>query len=337
MSTSDPDASASEAKTALVTGATGFIGRRLVPYLRARGWRVVALVRSVEAAKRQLEADGWVECDLCGPEPVGIPRGVDTVFHLAGKAHAILEVGEEEAAYRRLNTEATARLLEAAGRAGVRAFVYFSSVKAVADPRGLAGPADESWTREPGTAYGRSKLEAERIVLADAGVPHRVVLRPTLVYGPNPKGNLRKMADAVRRGRFPPLPETGNRRSAVHVDDVCRAALACAVCEAANGRVYIVADDRPFSTRMLFEWMSEAVGRPVPGWTLPLWVLRLLGRAGDVIGRVRGRRFVFDSQALDRLTESAWYSAERLKRDVGWQPSRTLRDSLRDMVREEAG
>lgn len=333
MSKTEPATNFDRGRTALVTGATGFIGRRLMELLRADGWKVIACVRSQNKAAAQLsDVDEFLECDLCGDDEIIVPENVDTVFHLAGKAHAILEVGEDESEYERVNTVATKRMLDAAAKSGVRAFVYFSSVKAVEDPRGLDGPADETWSGEPDTAYGRSKRAAEAIVLGDGGVSHVVVLRPSLVYGPDPKGNLAKMADAVRRGRFPSIPETGNKRSAVHLDDVCRAAMIAADHPSAHGKVFIAADDTPFSSRMLYEWMCDAVGRQVPRWRIPLFVLRVAGVAGDAIGRLTGRRFVFDTQALDRLTESAWYSGDRLKNDLGWRPERTLRDSLVEMV-----
>ena len=131
---------------------------------------------------------------------------------------------------------------------------------------------------------------------------HPVVLRPCLVYGATPKGNLEKMIAAVRCGRFPPLLEVGNKRSMVHVDDVVMAALLAAENSAAAGQVFIVADDEPFSTRQLYEWICAAVGRDIPRWTIPLWQLHLLGWGGDMIGWMRRRRFVFDSVALAKLT-----------------------------------
>ena len=194
-------------------------------------------------------------------------------------------------------------------------------------------PLDESCVALPDTPYGQSKLAAEKLVLQGGYVPHPVAIRPCLVYGPTPKGNLEKMIAAVRCGRFPPLPEVGNKRSMVHIDDVIAAALLAAEHPGAQGQVFIAADDAPFSTRQLFEWMCEACGRGVPRWSVPLWVLRLLGRVGDLIGRIRGRRFVFDSDALAKLTGSAWYSSAKLQRELGWKPRHTLRETLPEMMR----
>jgi nucleoside-diphosphate-sugar epimerase len=126
----------------------------------------------------------------------------------------------------------------------------------------------------------------------------------------------------------------------VHIDDVIAAALLVAEKPEAAGHTYIVADNEPFSTRQLFEWVCVAVGRRVPRWTMPLWSIRLLARMGDGIGRVRGRRFQFDSDALKKLTGSAWYSSAKLQRELGWSPTHTLRESLREIcaaARKSAG
>jgi nucleoside-diphosphate-sugar epimerase len=299
-----------------------------------------------------------------------LPEGIDTIIHLAGKAHALAEVAQDEAEYFRVNTDGTRRLLEAARRAGVRSFVLFSTVKAAGDKPSAEGrmqseevppraandglrdsrndhkfdssnttsgvdlaALDESCLSLPDTPYGQSKRAAERLVLEGGYVPHPVVIRPCLVYGPTPKGNLEKMITAVRRGRFPPLPEVGNRRSMVHVDDVIAAALLAADHPAASGQIYIASDNRPFSTRELFEWICIAAGRRVPRWTIPLWLLRLLGRVGDGIGRVRGRRFVFNSDALEKLTGNAWYSSAKLQRELGWKPEHTLMESMPEVLR----
>lgn len=326
------------ANSALVTGATGFIGRRLVDALRAAGVPVVA---GLHAGSKSHAPEGILDAidyDLTGDGPIELPAGIDTIYHLAGKAHAIAELSQDPAEYARVNREGTRRLLEAARRSGARAFVFFSSVKAAAalhdrtvgqsERRAL----DETDDAAPDSAYGRSKREAEELVLRGGYVPHPVVLRPSLVYGPGVVGNIEKMIEAVRRGRFPPVPEVGNKRSMVHADDLIAAAILAAKSPKAAGQIYIVADNGPCSTRELFVWMCEALGRRVPGWTVPAWSLRGLAHAGDMIGSLTRRRFVFDSQALDRLVGDAWYSSRKLQERLGWVPHRTIRESLAEMV-----
>jgi len=311
----------------------------MLAVIRSRGSHAVGLDRSPpEMGLRDQSTDSgvdWIVADVAADKPIVLPPGIDSIIHLAGKAHALAEVAQDDAEYARVNTEGTRRMLAAAEQAGVRAFVLFSTVKAVADTSGAASlqPTDELWDAEPDTSYGRSKRRAEDLVLRGGCVTHPVVLRPCLVYGPDPKGNLQKMVDAVRRGRFPPLPEVGNKRSMVHIDDLIEAAILAAVHPAAAGGTYIVADNAPFSTRQLFDWICAATGRPVPRWIVPMPLLRMLAVVGDWIGRVRRRRFMFDSDALQKLSGNAWYSSAKIQRELGWRPMHSMRESIGEIVR----
>ena len=251
-------------------------------------------------------------------------------FILQGKAHALSETRQNDAEYRAINTDGTRKLLEAGAAEGVSKFVLFSSVKAMGE--GGAQCLDEGFKGEPTTPYGRSKLDAERLVLAGGYVPHATVLRLSMVYGPTNKGNLPRMIEAIARGRFPPMADLGNRRSMVHVEDVVQAALLAAEQAKAAGQTYIVTNGRAYSTRQMYEWICEALNRPVPNLVVPHAVLKLLAKTGDAIGRLRGRRFIFDSDALEKLTGSAWYSSEKIQRDLGFQPERDLRGSLPEIV-----
>ena len=264
--------------------------------------------------------------DLAKDEEILLPARASAIFHLAGKAHALAETAQDEAEYFAINTDGTRRVLEAARRAGVGRFVLFSSVKAMGE--GGETIQDETAPCLPEAPYGQSKLAAEKLVLDGDYVPEAVVLRLSMVYGLPGKGNLPRMIEAVAKGRFPPLPEMGNRRSMVHVDDVLQAALLAAERPEAVGQTYIVTDGRQYSPRQIYVWICEALKKPVPRWVVPLPVLWLLGVAGDWIGRVRGRRFVFDSDALDKLIGSAAYSCEKLKSELGYRPAHDLYHSL---------
>ena len=319
--------------TTLVTGAGGFIGRHLVARLLHDGHAVRALVREAGPSGDWPAGVEIAAGDVRDPQAMKTAAaGCEAVFHLAGKAHALTEVRGDEDVYRAVNTEGTRHVLEGAVAGGARRFVLFSSVKAMGE--GGARCLDESFDGPPETPYGRSKLEAERLVFdigRRAGL-HVSCLRLPLVYGPGNKGNLFKMMAAIDHGTFPPLPELGNRRSMVHVVDVVRAALLAADQPAANGRCYIVTDGRGYSTRELYELICRALGKPIPAWHVPLWTLMVLGRAGDAIGRVRGKRFVFDSDALEKLAGSAWYSSERISRELGYRPGVTFPEALPELI-----
>lgn len=314
-----------------MTGAAGFIGAVLVRRLMADGRFVRALVRRDPGPR--LPGDEVLRADLAtGPLPPEALHGIETVFHLAGRTHALSEVGVDETEYRSVNVDGTRHLLAAGREAGVERFVFFSSVKAAGE--GGSECQDESVEPRPTTAYGRTKLEAERLVI-DHGARygmHAVCLRLPMVYGPGNKGNIHRMIDWVARGHFPPLPEVGNRRSIVHVANAVEAACLAAVRPAASGQTYIVTDGRPYSSRELYELICKGLGRAIPWWNVPLPVMRGLARAGDVIGRVRGRRFFFDSDALEKLIGSAWYSSEKISRELGYRPSVTFEEALPEMI-----
>jgi len=216
---------------------------------------------------------------------------------------------------------------------GVKRFVYFSTVKAVADPGEEC--VDETWDQSPEDAYGRTKREAEARVLAcgaNSGM-HVCILRPTLVYGTRVKGNLERVLEAARAGRCPPLPEFGNRRSMIGRDDLLDAALLAAQDPRANGRTYIVADGVAYSTRMLFEIVCRASGHDLPRWGIPLWLLRLGALTGDSLGRVSGKTMPLNSAVLSRIGGSACYRADRLRLELGWRSRQRLQDVVDAMVK----
>ena len=311
----------------MVTGASGFIGERIALHLSKNGFKVRALNRretgdTIESYRIDLAEDNF---------PSSLCADIDTLFHLAGKAHSLAETNQDKAEYFQINTEGTRKLLEAAKRGGVQRFVFFSSVKAVGSS--FNQPMDETITELTDDPYGRSKYEAEQLVLHGGYVPHPVVIRPCMVYGNTQKGNLPRMINAIRSGYFPPLPEVHNKRSMVHVEDVVQAALLAAENPQAAGQIYIVSDGRPYSTREIYDWICEALGQSPPSFNVPLGLLQVLAQAGGGLGRLRGRRFFFDSDTLDKLIGSAWYSSAKIERELGFRPVHDLLSALPEIVR----
>ncbi|WP_026602542.1 NAD-dependent epimerase/dehydratase family protein [Methylomonas sp. 11b] len=311
---------------ALVTGASGFIGTQLCQALVNQGY-------AVKTCSRAGHGPDNIALDLAEPGacPPELCAGIDVIFHLAGKAHALAESRQDAAEYRQVNTEGTRKLLEAAQQARVKSFVFFSSVKAVS--QASQQPMDET-VNDPATdPYGLSKYEAEQLVLNGGYVRHPVVLRPSMVYGGSEKGNLPRMIKAVRRGIFPPLSESGNQRSMVHVTDIVAAALLAAEKPAAAGQVYIVTDEQSYSTRQIYDAIRAALGKPPVAWSIPMPLLTSLAKLGDGFGQLTGRRFPIDSDSLEKLTGSAWYSSAKIARELGFQPRHTLWKALPDIIR----
>lgn len=301
---------------ALVTGASGFVGRPLCARLGELGITVSAAGR--QASRAQGPWDEYRELDLAGRSiSPDLLEGIDTVFHLAGKAHSVSRSAAEAQQHLQLNARGTTKLVRAAVEAGARRLVFISSVKAAV----------------AGDPYGDSKRIAELAVIeaSQTGGMHTTILRPSLIYGPGWKGNLRAMEDAVRVGRFPPLPELGNSRSMVYVGDVVEAAILTAQDDRAKGKVYVLTDGERYSTRRIYLAMCVALGRPVPRWTVSLKVLKLAGLAGDAASRLRVP-VPFNSAALARLTESAEYDATPITEDLGWRARSKLEDVIGGIV-----
>ena len=335
----------------LVTGATGFIGRRLTAALRERGAQVRVLVRGQGTRGRgqgmkvpsplvgEGQGGGVVETlvgDLA--DAASLARacaGMDTVIHAAGFAHADATTPEFATRHWAVNAEGTFRLVDAAVAAGVDRFVYLSSVKAVGDP----GPrcVDERWDAPPETPYGRAKRAAEERVLTagrDAGL-HAVNLRLALVYGPGMQANLARLIAAARRGWLPPLPETGNRRSLAHVDDVVQAVLLAAACPAARGQTYLVTDGRPYSGRELYLTIRRALGYSTPRWAVPASALYGVAALADGALWLAGRRGWPVRAALGKLLGWACYDSTRISEELGYRPAWTLEQGLSACLRAD--
>ncbi len=289
-----------------VTGATGFIGRRLVERLEG----------DVKALSRQAHPDyETVVCDLQTEEiPDDALEGIDTVFHLAGFAHDMRDASKIIDLYYKVNVSATVQLANLAVKSGVKRFVFVSSVKAGGAPP-LGACANEKDQKETENVYGKTKQEAELALLKigkESGM--RVsIIRPSLVYGPNVKGNLQLMLSGIKKGWFPPLPETGNKKSMIHVDDLVRAILLVAD-DRANGEIFIATDGAPYSSREIYNAMCGAVGKPIPKWSAPKILF-------DIVSLVSPRI----KYKINKLLGDECYSSAKLEA-LGFKAKKSLKD-----------
>lgn len=313
---------------ALVTGASGFIGARLLFALSADGVPLRMLSRIRRNQQNAVIGDLKDAVSL-----TSACESVSTVFHCAGYAHAFSAVNRREAVlHHEINFEGTRNLADAAGKAGVRRFVFLSSVKAMAEPGNCC--VNEDYAGLPDTDYGRAKLAAEEAVL-QAGARygmHVVNLRLAMVYGAGGRGNLERMGRLIRLGVFPPLPETGNHRSLVHVNDVVSAIRLVVRDPRAAGRTYIVANEFAPSGRQLYDTIRAVSGLPHRAWSLPRFWLQGMARVGDCLGGVSRQRMPLDSGVLQRLLDSAWYSPVRIKSELGWGAQISLAEGLSEMM-----
>nr|WP_089729071.1 NAD-dependent epimerase/dehydratase family protein [Candidatus Thiosymbion oneisti] len=332
------EVSSLKAVPTLVTGATGKVGCHLVTALLERGADVALLTRDPKSARslwrgQRLDIHS---ADLTDPSTlVGRLDGIELVLHLASYSPPPQAPNLYQAAsHWPVTAEGTRNLVDAALAAGIRRFVYLSSVKVMGAAIGK-GPVDEATPPAPDTLYGRAKLAAERSVLTAGEAGMQVcVLRSPMIYGLTGTGNIARMIDAVARNRFPPWPKIHNRRSSLHVQDLIAAALLAATHPRAWGCTYLVTDGKGYSTRWLYERIRLALGKPVPGWAVPYWVLATAACGATWLETGFHRRMPFNHEALRKLTEDAWFSSDRIRTELGFTPRHNLAEEIPRMVKE---
>jgi UDP-glucose 4-epimerase len=303
-------------QTVLVTGATGFIGRSLMQRLLEKRMRVHTLSRTLPAVGPEQAEGVFFQGDIADSALLAKAcAGVDTVFHLAGYAH----VNQHDAAeLQRINVEGTRALLNAAIAAGVRRIVFFSSI--LADP-GL---------NPEGSAYGRSKLAAETLLLeaASAGQIEVCCLRPANVYGLGMKGNLLTMIKLVQRGLLPPLPVPSAPLSLVGNRDLCEAALLAAQAPQANGQVYAVTDGKTYTMKGVEISVRRALGRAPRSWHTPLPVFYMAFATLEMLGKLLRLADAPGLRSYRALRDGSVVSSEPIQQELGYNPAGSLTDEL---------
>ena len=316
-------------KRYLVTGCTGFVGRHIVRTLQAGGNDIRGLSRYPQSGPGAPALEVF-QGDLSKLETLrGLAEDIDTIIHAAGYAHV---AGDSPGIHTQVTLEGTRHLLAEAEKSGAQRFIFISSVKAMPEPG--AGCLDETAAGLPEDEYGLSRRRAEELVL-EAGRRtgmHVSILRPALVYGAGCKGNLAGMLRWIDRGLFPPVPDTGNCRSMVDVRDLVRAVMLATEKEAAAGKIFLITDGEDYTTRRIYTGMCTALGRSVPQWSVPVPVLRALGKVGDAFGTALGRPAPFNSRTCSRLLDSACYRSVHAASSLGFHPAYKLEDALPDMV-----
>ena len=294
----------------LITGGTGFVGQKLVQNLDHSGIGIRLISRKAHSNYES------VVCDLKDAHvPESAMIGVDTVFHLAGFAHDLRDANQVSQLYRTVNVDATVRLAELSVHHGVKRFIFVSSVKAGGSA--ITGRCmTEEDQGEPEGIYGKTKREAEikLLEISRQSSMHVSIVRPSLVYGAGVKGNLALMRKGIEQGWFPPIPETENRRSMIHVDDLVRALLLAAEDKRANGEIFIVTDGVPHSSREIYEAICQSVGKTVPQWSVPKIVFEGLSLLSP--------RILYK---VDKLLGDEYYSSEKLE-ELGFRAEKSLRD-----------
>lgn len=311
----------------LVTGATGFVGTALCAKLAACGFEVVPAVRTPSGLPHEVVVGNL---DATTDWRLGL-AGCDAVVHLAARVHVMDDSAQNPLAlFRATNTEATLNLTRQVVQAGVKRFVFISSIKVngagFPHPRPLShgerGAYVETDAPAPKDAYAISKWEAEQS-LADIALRtglEVIVLRPPLVYGPGVGANFLRLMQIVERGWPLPLSAIHNQRSLLYLGNFTDAIRLCIEHPAAAGQTFLLDDGRAVSTPELIRAVAHAMNRPAHLWSMPVSLLRW---AGWLTG---------SSAAVSRLTASLYVDSHAIRSRLGWVPPYSMEAGLAQTV-----
>ncbi|MGE3600171.1 MAG: NAD-dependent epimerase/dehydratase family protein [Dehalococcoidia bacterium] len=303
----------------VVTGAAGFVGRELTRRLTGDGLQVVATSRRTPPPGVIDPQAPFVECDLAsGPDPLRSTLSTAcAVVHLAAQVHILNPGAAQRDAYARNNADTTLALAQTAAAAGVRRFVFVSTIKVNGEATD-GTPFAATDTPDPQDEYGRSKWAAEqglRRIATETGL-EVVVVRPPLVYGPQVRGNFRRMLALADRAVPLPLASVRNTRSLISVWNLCDLLALAVRHPAAPGRVWLCSDGRDLSTPELFRLLARGLGRRAPLFPCPPALLRA---AGSMLGR---------RDEVERLCGSLQVDDGPIRRELGWSPPLSIEDGL---------
>lgn len=304
----------------MLTGGSGFVGRRLLTRLNRELTSLAAPSRAPIGGLSQDILNPLV-ADL-GPATdwVAALQGVTVVIHSAARVHVMNDDASDPLIeFRKVNVEGTLNLARQAAAAGVRRFIFISSIKVNGEGTTLGLPYRPDDVPAPQDPYGVSKLEAEdglRVLAAETGI-EVVIVRPVLVYGPGVKANFRSMMSWLSKGVPLPLGAISNKRSLVALDNLVDLIVTCIDHPAAANQTFLVSDGEDLSTTELLKRMGGVLGKPARLLPVPVSLLKL-GAA------VLGKRDV-----AQRLCGSLQVDISKTRQLLGWTPPLSVDAALR--------
>lgn len=306
--------------TTLVTGANGFVGSALCARLRRDGVFVRGAVRSLSSQPEDVDtvAIGSLSSVTDWTAALG---NVEQVVHLAARVHVMNDKSSDPLAeFRRVNIEGTAALARQAAVAGVRRFVFLSSVKVNGEFTEAGHPFSADDAPAPEDSYGVSKYKAEQLlrqIAAETGM-EVVIIRPPLVYGPGVRANFESMMRWLARGVPLPLAAvTENRRSLVSLDNLVDLIVKCLSHPAAANETFLVSDGEDLSAAQLLKRMGAAMGKPARLFYMPPTLLRLGATVFNKLG------------IYQRLCGSLQLDIAKTRQLLGWTPPVSVDEGLR--------
>lgn len=282
----------------IITGNTGFVGTNLINYLNIKNKKVLGVSRNPK------------QSEICYTKlTIEILNNAKNFIHLAGKAHDLKKTSNDSE-YFEVNTELTKRLFDQFLESDCEVFIYMSSVKAAADS--VEGVLTEDVIANPITLYGKSKLAAETYILSkDIPKSKRVyILRPSMIHGPNNKGNMNLLYRFVSKGIPYPLGKYENKRSFVSIDNLCFIINELIDNAKIESGIYNIADDTSLSTIDLVQVISKVLCKQPRILKVPKCFVRFIAKVGDLFP------IPMNSERLLKLTENYEVSNVKIKNAI---------------------
>lgn len=302
----------------LLTGANGFVGTYLCQQLLKADHDVVAAVRSPRTAPDQTTEFAYG--DLLGEvDWMSALDGVQAVVHLAARVHIMKDASSDpDVEFRRVNVDGTMKLATAAAAAGVRRFVYMSSIK-VNGERTLAAPFHASSGSNPVDSYGVSKWEAELALAELAASSEMAVIsvRTPLVYGPGVRGNMARLVRMASAGYPLPFGSIRNKRTMISVWNLADLLASCSTIDGLTSGLILAGDDHSPSTPELYRELARALGTQPRVFSVPVALMSSLGR-------ITGK-----SDEVSRLCDSLEVTTSSTIEGFNWEPPLSFEDGVR--------
>ena len=294
----------------LITGGNGFIGSRCVAYAKSNNLPYISIARV------KLNDDNSIKFDL---EKQNLEElkldDIETIIHTIGIAHDTSSQNRKKISlYKKINVNLTVNLAKHALNCGVKKFIYISSIKASGEPQnGMCHT--ENYVGLFNNIYGETKREAELKLfdLLKGKDLDLCIIRPSLVYGPKDKGNLKSMLNLINKGIFPPPPKVNNKRSMIHVDDLV-SAIFLFMKRNSKGEIFNATDNRVYSSRSIYESLSYAQNIEPASWSIPKILFDILGL---ILPAFKKKSSV--------LFNDSNYDSKKLN-EIGFRPNLSLTD-----------
>jgi nucleoside-diphosphate-sugar epimerase len=299
----------------LVTGATGFVGRTLVPMLLEAGHEVIAATRSPQSLPCQSIVVGEIGPDTDWSQAL---QGIDAIVHLAARAHKLQDdASDPEQAFMDTNARGTENLVS---QAQGRRFIFLSTI-GVHGNSSSGTPMSEGSPIQPHDPYSLSKLKAEGAVKAGGSY---TIIRPPLIYGKDAPGNLQQLCQRISSGKTLPLGNASGKRSMISVRNIGSLIVKVLEDERAVNQTFVVADEQPIQTNELIRCLAQAMGSPLKLSNLPLPLLKV------------GATLVGKKSTFDKLFGDLLVDASKVRNELDWQPPFDPAEDLATMARAYA-